>query len=74
MDPGLNILFLASWYPSRTIPYSGNFVQRHAMAVSAYCNVSVLHACSDIDCKGKYEISIHDNEGVREVIVYYIIL
>ncbi len=71
MNRKLNILFLASWYPNRTNPYHGNFVQRHARAVSEYCNVSVLHACSDSDCKEKYELSIEENAGIREVIVYY---
>jgi len=66
-----NILFLASWYPSRVNPFNGNFVQRHAKAVSEYCNVSVLHACSDPGSRKKYEVVETNNDGIDEVIVYY---
>ena len=66
-----NILFLASWYPSRVNPFNGNFVQRHAKSVSEFCNVSVLHACSDPDLTRKFDIDIRNKDGIDEVIVYY---
>ncbi|MEE4256862.1 MAG: glycosyltransferase [Bacteroidales bacterium] len=71
MDQKLNILFLASWYPSRINPFNGNFVQRHAKAVSEFCNVTVLHACSDPGLAQKYEIVSRENDGIHEVLVYY---
>jgi len=71
MEQKPNILFLASWYPSRVNPFNGNFVQRHAKAVSEFCNVSVLHACSDPDLEEKYEINSSEHDGIHEVLVYY---
>jgi glycosyltransferase involved in cell wall biosynthesis len=43
----LHILFLCSWYPSRVLPTNGDFIQRHAEAVSLQHKVSVLHIISD---------------------------
>ena len=37
------ILWLCSWYPYPASPYHGDFIQRHARAVSAYAEVHVLH-------------------------------
>jgi glycosyltransferase involved in cell wall biosynthesis len=71
MKEKLNILFLASWYPSRVNPFNGNFVQRHARSVAQYADVTVLHTCSDPSCKGGYEISRLKNGPIEEVIVYY---
>lgn len=45
----LHILFVASWYPNRNQPVLGNFIQRHAQAVSAHHNVSVVAAFSSDD-------------------------
>lgn len=45
----LHILFVASWYPNRNQPVLGNFIQRHAHAVAAQHNVSVVAAFSSAD-------------------------
>lgn len=45
----LHILFVASWYPNRNQPVLGNFIQRHAQAVSALHNVSVVAAFSSAE-------------------------
>lgn len=66
----LNILFLASWYPNKVFPKNGNFVQKHAQAVSQYCNVAVLHIIANKQNQ-KFEVETTDNNGVLEVIVYY---
>lgn len=40
----MNILFVASWYPSKLNPKNGNFIEQHALAVkSVGCNVVVVH-------------------------------
>ena len=40
----MNILFVASWYPSKLNPKDGNFIEQHALAVkSVGCNVVVVH-------------------------------
>ncbi len=44
MDGSLKILFLASWYPNRRDPRLGNFVQRHAEAISARHEVFAVSA------------------------------
>ena len=65
-----NILFLASWYPSKNNPTLGNFVQRHAEAASIYSNVTALFITSSDLVK---EITIEKDEvnGVETVIAYY---
>lgn len=40
----MNILFVASWYPSKLNPKNGNFIEQHALAVqTTECNVRVAH-------------------------------
>ena len=56
MSIKLHILFLASWFPSRAKPTSGDFVQRHAEAVSTKHNVSVIHVVTDENLHAKIEI------------------
>lgn len=68
--PKNRILFLASWYPSRVSPYSGDFIQRHARVVARIADITVLHTVRDDDIAGAYEVSDTDN-GLREIIVYY---
>ena len=66
----LNILFLASWYPNRIEPQNGNFIQRHAEAVSYQSNVASLYVISTYDTKG-YDIEKKWVNNVLEVVVYY---
>lgn len=70
MSKKLNILFLASWYPNELLPKNGNFIQQHALAVSNYCNVNVLHIIARNQDE-KFTLEEKDNNGVLEVIVYY---
>jgi glycosyltransferase involved in cell wall biosynthesis len=39
----VKVLHLASWYPDRTDPYNGDFVQRHLKALSLFMPVTVIH-------------------------------
>ncbi|MCO6499301.1 MAG: glycosyltransferase family 4 protein [Vicingus serpentipes] len=70
MNKKYNILFLSSWYPNKTSPQAGNFVQKHAHAVAQHCHVSVLHVAPRIQ-KEKFVIEQNSCDGVVEVIVYY---
>ncbi|TXB66910.1 glycosyltransferase [Vicingus serpentipes] len=70
MSKKLNILFLASWYPNNLLPFNGNFIQKHAQAVSKFCNVSVLHIIAHNQDE-KFKIDTAENNNVYEVIVYY---
>lgn len=65
-----HILFLASWYPSKVSPQSGNFVQKHAAAVSSYCNVYVLHIAPSLQDE-KFVLEERNLDNLFEVIVYY---
>lgn len=37
------ILWLASWYPNEKNPVAGDFIQRHALAVSAFRKLTVIY-------------------------------
>jgi len=71
LNKKLNILFLSTWYPNRTNPKLGNFVQKHAESVALNSNVAALFACADSDCKDIYELTEETINGVYTVNVYY---
>ena len=48
------ILFISSWFPSKIEPTNGNFVQRHAEAVSRLYDVEILHAIGDPNQEENY--------------------
>jgi len=65
------VLFISSWYPNRVKPTLGNFVQKHAEAVSLYADVSVLHVCFDENLVDKtYEIISTEINNVKTIIIY----
>lgn len=67
------ILWLPSWYPTEITPYDGDFIQRHARAVSAYHPLHIFHIIRDK--KRKMTRSIRYVEklqaNLQETIVYY---
>ena len=66
----LHILFLTSWYPSRILKSNGDFIQRHAQAVSLLHKVSVIHVKTDDSLKEKIEISDKNINEIRTIIAY----
>jgi glycosyltransferase involved in cell wall biosynthesis len=66
-----NILFISSWFPNKVEPSNGNFVQRHAEAVSLKHHVEILHSIGDFHQKEKYLIDDQIINGIKTVIVYY---
>ena len=65
------ILFISSWFPSKIEPTNGNFVQRHAEAVSKIHNVEILHSIGD---SAQKELFVFDDKfinGIRTFVVYY---
>ena len=70
MSKKLNILFLASWYPNKVTPKNGNFIQKHAEAVTAHCNVFALHIIARKQTED-FVIETEMNNNVSETIVYY---
>lgn len=66
-----HILFVSSWFPTRTDEFNGDFVQRHAQAVSLMNKVSVLHVSGEKSID-KHEIVIDKyGEKYQEIIVYF---
>ena len=65
------ILFISSWFPNQLEPTNGNFVQRHAEAVSLLHDVEVLHAIGDFNQKEKFIFDDKVINGIRTLIVYY---
>ena len=65
------ILFISSWFPNKFEPTNGNFVQRHAEAVSLLHDVEVLHAIGDFNQKEKFVFDDQVINGIRTLIVYY---
>lgn len=66
----MKVLFLSQWYPNRYDNMFGLFVQKHAEAVSLYCDVSVLYVHADDKIK-EFEIVRQQQNEVTEYIVYY---
>lgn len=65
------ILFISSWFPNRLEPTNGNFVQRHAEAVSLLCDVEILHAIGNFEQKELYVYDDRMINGIRTLIIYY---
>ena len=67
------ILWLPSWYPCKLTPYDGDFIQRHAQAVSLYHPVHVLHIIRDKEGTVTKDISVEERQdgNLKETIIYY---
>lgn len=68
------ILWLASWYPNRLAPFDGDFIQRHAEAVSLLYDVTVIFIKKD--AKGEITEDVEKDvfnrrDGLEERIYYY---
>lgn len=70
LNQKLHILFLCGWYPSRILPTNGDFIQRHAEAVSLQHKVSVLHIISDDSLTQNIEYNSSEINGVTTHIAY----
>ena len=66
-----NILFISSWFPNKIEPTNGNFVQRHAEALSLLHHVEILHAIGDSEQKETYVFDDKIINEIRTLIVYY---
>src|SRR5262245_29742425 len=67
------ILWLPSWYPCRLTPIDGDFIQRHARAVSRFTPVHVVHFVRDKDGKVTKDVKVEttQSENLIETIIYY---
>lgn len=63
---------MASWYPGRLDKFDGDFIQRHARAVSLHCDVYVIFVKKDVQLKintSTTELVISPN--LTEKYIYY---
>ena len=65
------IVFLARWYPHRYDSMYGLFIQRHAEAVSAFHDISVVYVHADENAKEKFEIERQYENNVDTIRIYY---
>jgi glycosyltransferase involved in cell wall biosynthesis len=66
-----HILFITAWYPDKFKPLNGNYVKRHALAVSELCDVSVLYVCPDAGLKKECITEFTQEPNFSECIIYY---
>lgn len=69
----MNVLWLASWYPNRLQPTTGDFIERHAKAVSPFVTqLTVINVNRDDKMPaGKVEIRQHQNGNLTVFTAYY---
>lgn len=65
------ILWLASWYPSREEPFAGDFIQRHARAVAAFCQVQVICVVKNKNKQAGQEQKETVSGNLAEALIYY---
>ncbi len=67
-----HILYLPKWYPHRYDPMPGLFIERHGIAVSEHCLVTVLYVHQDDNLKRKsFEVVHSTDEPLPTVRIYY---
>jgi glycosyltransferase involved in cell wall biosynthesis len=69
----MNILWLASWYPNRTNPSTGDFIERHARSVAPFLtNLFVVAVLKDEHLTpGSTEIFRSSSNNLHTFIAYY---
>lgn len=69
----MKILWLASWYPNKCSPFNGDFIKRHAEAVSLFEEIQVI--CVIRDSTGSVTKDVLTEEAAQdkltETIIYY---
>lgn len=65
------VIFLAGWYPSEDHPLNGIFIQRHARAISAWCDVGVVYVHQSLHRSWKErEVVVTEEDGIKMVRIY----
>ena len=70
MKQKLSVLFICGWYPSRIYPTNGDFIERHAKAVSLKHNVSVIHIVTDTFLQTDFDYIFKELDNIKTHIVY----
>ena len=63
----MNVIWLCSWYPNMVDKYRGDFIQRQAIATSAFARIDVVHV---VFCNKNETIVTHVNSQLTEHIFY----
>lgn len=71
LDSQYPVVWLASWYPSRTSPFNGDFIQRHAQAVAAFMPVLVIHTIHDEGLQHPVQYELRRNGSLAELLIYF---
>ena len=68
-----SVLFLPSWYPSRLDAFTGDFIQRHAIALSQFIPVHVVFIVRDKKRIVTNSVKIEETKigNLTETIIYY---
>jgi len=68
-----SVLFLPSWYPSRLDAFTGDFIQRHAIALSLFMPVHVVFIVRDKKRIVTDSVKIEETKigNLTETIIYY---
>jgi glycosyltransferase involved in cell wall biosynthesis len=61
------IIWLCSWYPNENDPYTGDFIQRQALAASRFADIEVVHVA---DASEDRHTVRRVNEHLQETIYY----
>ena len=64
-------VWLASWYPSKTSPTNGDFIQRHAISVAKHHDLLCLHSIHDPNSAKKQYYTFSENENLIEIVIYF---
>ena len=66
------ILWLCSWYPNKTDPFEGDFIQRHAKAAAICNDIHVLRVVNDDNgiVTNDIKTEITNSPGLTEEIIY----
>lgn len=68
----MKVLWLVSWYPNRLDKFTGDFIQRHAQAVSQFCKVEVIFVKKDESILPNATLIENNVTGnLTEKIIYY---
>ena len=70
MSSKLHVLFLCGWYPSKVLPTNGDFIERHALAVSLRHKVTVIHIITDKNILSDFEIVSTKKDQITTHIAY----
>lgn len=65
------VLWLVSWFPGRTDPFNGDFIERHARAASAFVPVKIIFVEKDVTLKAGRVVIEKENDPDMEIIRAY---